>query len=130
MKQILAGLALTAALVLLANGPVAAIVGATTPGDVLASGVVMVLNRTAAGAGLCSGIVVAQNAILTAAHCLAAPKDMRVHFLDEAGAPILMEVARPPRIRYFAPTRRRPASARSISRCCGPPSRFPAASTP
>ncbi|HWG07031.1 MAG TPA: trypsin-like serine protease, partial [Beijerinckiaceae bacterium] len=59
----------------------------------LESGVVMVLDRTNAGAGFCSGVVVARNAVLTAAHCLAEPKNMRIHYRDETGAPILIDVA-------------------------------------
>jgi hypothetical protein len=84
---------LSTALVLMASGPAPALVGASAPGDALASAVVMVLSRWAGGAGFCSGIVLAQNIVLTAAHCLAAPKDMRVHFRDDTGSPVLMDVA-------------------------------------
>jgi secreted trypsin-like serine protease len=85
--------ALLTLLVFGTSGSAPALVGASAPGDALASGVVMVLNRWAGGAGFCSGIVVTQNVVLTAAHCLAAPNDMRVHFRDATGRPVLMEVA-------------------------------------
>jgi secreted trypsin-like serine protease len=80
------------ALAVMTNGPAFALVGASAPGGALASAVVMVLNRWAGGAGFCSGIVIAQNIVLTAAHCLAAPKDMRIHFRDESGQPVLMDI--------------------------------------
>jgi hypothetical protein len=54
---------------------------------------VMVLKRTTAGAGFCSGTVLARNIVLTAAHCVAASRDMRIHFRDESGAAVLLEVA-------------------------------------
>jgi len=85
--------ALAASLVLMAAGPAPALVGASAPADALASAVVMVLNRTAGAAGFCSGIVVGRNAILTAAHCLAAPQDMRIYLGEDAGSPVLAEVA-------------------------------------
>jgi hypothetical protein len=93
MKQILAKVALATSLILMMCGPVPALVGASTPNQDLESSVVMVLNRTKERAGFCSGIVVARDAILTAAHCLASPQDMRVYFRDQAGAPVLTEVA-------------------------------------
>jgi secreted trypsin-like serine protease len=76
----------------MASAPAPALVGASAPGGALSSAVVMVLNRWAGGAGFCSGIVVAQNIVLTAAHCLAAPKDMRIHFRDESGQPVLVDI--------------------------------------
>lgn len=80
------------ALALMVSSPAPALVGASAPGAALASSVVMVLNRWAGGAGFCSGVVVAQDIVLTAAHCLAAPADMRVHFRDESGQPVLMDI--------------------------------------
>jgi secreted trypsin-like serine protease len=79
-------------LVAMTSGPAFALVGASAPGGALASAVVMVLNRWAGGAGFCSGIVIARDVILTAAHCTAAPRDMRIHFRDESGKPVLMDI--------------------------------------
>ncbi|CAO4150743.1 hypothetical protein LPLAFNJD_LOCUS3274 [Methylorubrum aminovorans] len=77
--------------VLLAATPAAAIVGgregAEVPG---AASAVMVLT---AGGGVCSGIVVAPDAVLTAGHCVAGASENRVHYRDETGRPVLAEVA-------------------------------------
>ncbi|BAU90066.1 peptidase S1/S6 chymotrypsin [Methylorubrum populi] len=76
---------------LLAATPAAAIVGgregAEVPG---AASVVMVLTS---GGGVCSGIVVAPDAVLTAGHCVAGVGENRVHFRDETGRPVLIETA-------------------------------------
>jgi hypothetical protein len=37
-------------------------------------------------------VVVAPRAVLTAAHCVAAIKDMRIHYRDAAGRPVMIEV--------------------------------------
>ncbi|MEH3118299.1 MAG: trypsin-like serine protease [Methylorubrum populi] len=84
--------ALTAALALLLAAPAQAIVGgqdgaAAVPG---AASAVMVLT---AGGGVCSGVVVAPDAVLTAGHCVAGVTENRVHYRDAAGRPVLAEVA-------------------------------------
>ena len=55
---------------------------------------VMVLQRRGAAAGFCTGIVVAPRAVVTAAHCVPAGADLRVHFKDQDGAPVLLPVVR------------------------------------
>ena len=73
--------------------PAAAVVGSSADGAALSPYVVMVLNRAGAAAGFCSGIVLAQDVVMTAAHCVPAGADLRVHFRDEEGAPVLLPVA-------------------------------------
>ena len=72
----------------LGASPAAAIVGGSEDPSPLAASTAMVLSSRG---GLCSGIVVAPDAILTAAHCLAGA-DARVHW-QEAGRPVLIEPA-------------------------------------
>lgn len=84
------GRKLLLAALLAAPAPAAAIVGGAPATGASASQVVMVL---AAGGGVCSGLVVARDTVLTAAHCIAGGRDIRVHFRDEAGTPVLMEPA-------------------------------------
>lgn len=131
MRQALILALLTALLVLTAGRAAPALVGASAPGDALASAVVMVLSRTAGAAGFCSGVVVAPNVVLTAAHCLAAPKDMRVHFRDETGKPVLMQIAASavhPLYRAAAPQTRERSIDLALLRTALPlPGRFRAA---
>ncbi|MCJ2011230.1 S1 family peptidase [Methylobacterium sp. J-076] len=67
--------------------PAAAIVGGTEapPGSA-----VMVL--TSAG-GVCSGVVLTPDAVLTAGHCVAGAKALRVHYRGAEAAPVLVEVS-------------------------------------
>lgn len=77
--------------ILLGAAPAQAIVGgregAGIPG---AASAVMVLTS---GGGVCSGVVVAPDAVLTAGHCVAGVGENRVHYRDAAGRPVLAEVA-------------------------------------
>ncbi len=77
--------------ILLGTAPAQAIVGgregAGMPG---AASAVMVLTS---GGGVCSGIVVAPDAVLTAGHCVAGVGENRVHYRDETGRPVLAETA-------------------------------------
>ncbi|WP_375273444.1 trypsin-like serine protease [Methylorubrum thiocyanatum] len=77
--------------ILLGTAPAQAIVGgregAGIPG---AASAVMVLTS---GGGVCSGVVVAPDAVLTAGHCVAGVGENRVHYRDAAGRPVLAEVA-------------------------------------
>lgn len=85
------GLLAGAALAMLLAAPALAIVGgqegAQVPG---AASAVMVLTS---GGGVCSGVVVAPDAVLTAGHCVAGVAENRIHYRDEAGRPVLAEVA-------------------------------------
>ncbi|MFT4097206.1 MAG: trypsin-like serine protease [Rhodoblastus sp.] len=78
----------------LAGGGAAAMVGPTGDAAAYSAHVVMTLAQNGRGAGFCSGVVLAPNVVLTAAHCVAAPAATRVHFRDGAGKPVLMEVSR------------------------------------
>ncbi|MCJ2081378.1 S1 family peptidase [Methylobacterium sp. J-090] len=69
-------------------GPASAVVGGDLAPD--ASGAVMVLSSNG---GVCTGVVVAPGAVLTAGHCLAPRLVHRVHYKDAAGAPVLAEPA-------------------------------------
>ena len=91
MKR-LSGSLIVCATALLWTSQTLAIVGGTH--DATNPSVVMVLGRSAGGAGFCSGVVVAQNAVLTAAHCARTAADTRVHFKDTNGAPVLLDVTR------------------------------------
>jgi hypothetical protein len=73
--------------------PAAAIVGPTVDASPFADEVVMLLTRGPEGSGFCTGAVLAPNVVLTAAHCLRPAADMLVHYRDESGAPVIVEVA-------------------------------------
>lgn len=70
----------------LAAGPAAAVVGGA---EVPPGGAVMVLSSNGS---LCTGVVLAPDAVLTAGHCAAPGLEQRVHYRDEAGQPVLAEL--------------------------------------
>jgi hypothetical protein len=76
-----------AAVLALGAAPARAIVGGI---EAPAGGAVMVLSSRG---GICTGVVLASDTVLTAGHCLADAREHRVHFRDAAGAPVLVEVA-------------------------------------
>lgn len=81
------GVVASIALAALSAAPARAIVGgAETP----AGGAVMVLSSNG---GVCTAVVLAPDTVLTAGHCAAGGSEHRVHFRDEAGRPVLVEVA-------------------------------------
>ncbi|KMO34170.1 peptidase S1 [Methylobacterium variabile] len=79
------------AILLLASGPARAVVGGVeAPEAALARSSVMVLSSRG---GVCTGIVLARDVVLTAAHCAAGGAEHRVHYRDESGAPVLVGLA-------------------------------------
>ena len=79
------------ALTLLTAAPAAAIVGGREGAQVPGAGsAVMVLTS---GGGVCSGVVLAPDAVLTAGHCVVGVGENRIHYRDEADRPVLAEVA-------------------------------------
>ncbi|TNC14307.1 S1 family peptidase [Methylobacterium terricola] len=81
---------LLAALLALATPARAVVGGSEAPDAALARSSVMVLSSRG---GVCTGIVLARDVVLTAAHCAAPGAEHRVHYRDEAGAPVLLGVA-------------------------------------
>ena len=79
-------LALAYAFALGAPGAQAIVGGAEDDGP-LARASVMVLSSNG---GVCSAVVLAQDVVLTAAHCVTGAAEHRVHFRDEAGQPVLI----------------------------------------
>ena len=64
-----------------------AIVGGAEDAGPLARRSVMVLSSNG---GVCSAVVLAEDVVLTAAHCVTGAAEHRVHFRDEAGEPVLI----------------------------------------
>jgi hypothetical protein len=75
----------------LAASPAPALVGATPDGR-FSDRVAMVLLRSGDKTGFCSALVLDSRTLLTAAHCLKAPRDMAVHYRDASGAPVVIPV--------------------------------------
>lgn len=70
-----------------AAGPAGAIVGGADRPDDAERPAVMVLNSRG---GVCSGVVLAPDVVLTAAHCVAGGTDVRVHYRDADRPPVLI----------------------------------------
>lgn len=87
--------ALAAILLGAAPGAAGAVVGGREETGPLAGQTVMVLGSQG---GVCTGVVVARDAVLTAAHCVAAAES-RVHYRGDDGAPVLLQ----PRARAVHP---------------------------
>ena len=72
-------------------GPAAALVGGAVNADqTLVRHVVMLVGAR----GFCSGVVIARNVVLTAAHCVPAGADYKLTELDAARQPVLKDIAR------------------------------------
>lgn len=80
--------ALAAAATAMSGGALAVVGGAEESGP-LSRQTVMVLGSNG---GVCTGVVVARDAVLTAAHCAAAP-ELRIHYRDAEGRPVLLPLA-------------------------------------
>ena len=90
MRSILFALAALAA----SAAPASAVVGPSREASAnVAASIVMVLQRHGPAAGFCTGVVLGPRAVLTAAHCVPPGADVRIHFRDAAGAPVLLPVA-------------------------------------
>ena len=86
--------ALTALTSFAATPSAQAIVGPARDGSAYRDRIVMILNRGAEGSGFCTGVVMSPRVLLTAAHCLRAPKDMLVVYRDDTGRPVTFRVSR------------------------------------
>jgi secreted trypsin-like serine protease len=75
---------------LLAASPAAAIVGGAENAGPLAAASLMVLSSNG---GVCSAVVVAPDAVLTAAHCAAGAAEHRVHWRGDDAQPVLIAPA-------------------------------------
>jgi hypothetical protein len=78
---------LLAALLALLPLPAQAIVAGAEDAGPLSRAAIMVLSSRG---GVCSGVVVARDAILTAAHCVTGATDYRVHYRGDDGRPVLL----------------------------------------
>jgi len=100
--------ALAALLLAAAPRPAGAIVGGSAGSEAAARSSVMVLN---ARGGVCTGVVVAPDIVLTAAHCVAGASALRIHYRAPDGVPVLIAPAEVRRHPGFSPgaekTRRR-----------------------
>ena len=73
--------------------PAAAMVGTTGVAGSASRYTVMVLFRQGTQAGFCSGVALAQDVVLTAAHCLPKGADVRIHLPGTDGKPKLLPVS-------------------------------------
>ncbi len=87
-----ATVALGVAAIFLSSMQAHALVGPSKSGDAFSPYVVMVLKRTQSRAGFCSGVVVARDVVLTAAHCVTGAADIRI-LPSSGGQTDLLEVA-------------------------------------
>jgi len=87
MKVLFAG---ALAALFLAGGPAAAIVGGGDDAGPLSRASLMVLSSKG---GVCSAVVVARDAVMTAAHCATGADEHRVHWMGEDGKPVLIAPA-------------------------------------
>jgi hypothetical protein len=71
-----------------------AVVGPSESGDAYGDRVVPILTKGPEGSGLCTGIVLTPDILLTAAHCVRPPSDMAILLHDAGGGYTLVPVAR------------------------------------
>ena len=112
------------------SAPALALVGPAEEDSARAGVIVMVLRSGAGGAAFCTGVVVARDAVLTAAHCVARAETTKIHF-REGDRPVLLDVdaiAVHPRYRANAIRTRERSIDLALVRLRAPlPSRFSAA---
>ncbi|MCC5977077.1 MAG: trypsin-like serine protease [Salinarimonas sp.] len=73
-----------------ANAPARAVIGGAADTSPLSRASVMVLGS---GGSVCSAVMLDDDVVLTAAHCVTGASEHRVHFRDEDDTPILLEIA-------------------------------------
>ena len=78
------------------SSPPAAVVGGSENASPIVRSAVMVQNTRG---GVCSGVVIAPDVVLTAAHCVAGGGEFRVHWRGDDGQPVLI----PPAARVVHP---------------------------
>lgn len=109
----------------LGSVPARAVVGGVADDGPLARATVMVLSSRG---GVCSGVLVDRDTLLTAAHCVAGAAEHRVHYKGADGAPVLIEVAAKalhPGFSADAVKARRPSVDLALVRAAEPlPARF------
>ncbi|HEV7439992.1 MAG TPA: trypsin-like serine protease [Methylobacterium sp.] len=88
LRGVAAGLVLAGGLAA-GPGPAGAVIGGREAPEAAATSV-MVLSWDG---GVCSAVVLAPDTVLTAGHCAAGKAEHRVHFRDEAGQPVLVDLA-------------------------------------
>ena len=76
----------------LASGPAQALVGESDVNGPMAPHAVMVLTSGAKGAGFCTGVIIAREVVLTAAHCVTALAKTMV-FFKQADQPVFLAPA-------------------------------------
>ncbi|KPF65510.1 hypothetical protein IP69_17590 [Bosea sp. AAP35] len=128
LGRLIATAGLASGLALAASFSADAVVGGRDGGPVAGS-TLMVLN---ARGGVCTGIVVSARAILTAAHCAAGGTELRIHWKDGGGEPVLIApatIALHPEFKADAVTARRRSIDLALVRLSAPlPARFTPAS--
>lgn len=121
--RLIASAGLAAGLALAANSA-GAVVGGRDGGPASGS-TLMVLN---ARGGVCTGIVLSARAILTAAHCAAGGTELRIHWKEGSGEPVLIapaSIALHPEFNANAVTARRRSIDLALVRLSAPlPARF------
>lgn len=80
-------LALAACLIAGTPRPASAIVGGSSAPGAMARSSVMILNSRG---GVCTGVVLAPDVVLTAAHCASGASEHRIHYRGPDGAPVLV----------------------------------------
>ncbi len=70
--------------------PAMAMVGPTTEAAPVAASMVMVLQHQGSSAGFCTGVVLAPDVVLTAAHCVPKGADLRVSLPGDPTKPVLL----------------------------------------